>query len=70
MEKTCVAGPQASHQIVHREFKCLRFGYCQYPVAVALRAFGPTGAIEGWIEVVFEYGAFRLIENTGALIRI
>lgn len=67
MEESRVAGAEAPHKVVHRQFEGFGIFDGDDALALVFRAFGPTRAVEPRIEIIPEYGFFRLIEDFGAL---
>ena len=68
MEETGVAGPEAPHEIVHRQFEGLRIGYRNNPFALAFCVLRPAGTVERRVEVMLQNRSFRLIEDFCALV--
>lgn len=68
VEEAGVAGPEAPHEIVHRQFEGLRIGYRNNPFALTFSAFRPAGTVERRVEVVPQNRSFCLIEDFCALV--
>ena len=67
VEEAGVAGPEAPHEIVHRQFEGLRIGYRNNPFALAFCVLRPAGTVERRVEVAAKNRALRFIEDFGAL---